>query len=30
LATAYGTGKIDVPSLRREADTFVANVTKGL
>lgn len=30
LATAYGTGKIDVQSLRREADTFVANVTKGL
>lgn len=30
LAAAYGTGKIDVQSLRRDADAFVTNVTKGL
>lgn len=30
LAAAYGTGKIDVPTMRRETEAFVANVTKGL
>ena len=30
VAAAYGTGKIDVQSLRRDADAFVANATKGL
>lgn len=30
LAAAYGTGKIDVQTMRRETEAFVANVTKGL
>ncbi|RVX67644.1 hypothetical protein B0A52_08173 [Exophiala mesophila] len=30
LAKVYGTGKVDVQTMRREADAFVRNVTKGL
>jgi hypothetical protein len=30
LAKAYGTGAINVPSMRREAEAFVKNVTRGL
>ncbi|KEF53955.1 uncharacterized protein A1O9_09750 [Exophiala aquamarina CBS 119918] len=30
VAAAYGTGKIDVQTMRRETDAFVANATKNL
>ena len=30
LAKAYGTGRIDVQTMRKEAETFVNNATKGL
>ncbi len=30
MARAYGSGTIDVARMRREADGFVRNVTKGL